>query len=197
MYELSKYWRPYDEATATPSFIAYRKSAKEIYADFISALFNEPRTVSSIAPTAYNMFFEQLDTKPNVKQAYFELQDLLRNGDLTASRRSATKQMFKLTEAESKERQIQNQIQQEQRERSVWFKFKTENVDITEVVKEDVKKAEAQGKVINPDNNPTYYLEERNYIGGKIKSEVDTKFNTIYQELQKDGLTWGGTSENS
>lgn len=195
MYELSKYWRPYDEATAKPSFIAYRKSAPEIYADFISALFNEPRTVSSIAPTAYNMFFEQLDTKPNVKQAYFELQDLLRNGDLTATRRSATKQMFKLTEAESKERQIQNQIEQEQRERSVWFKFKTENVDITEVVKEDVKKAEAEGKVINPDNNPTYYLEERNYIGGKIKSEVDTKFNTIYQELQKDGLTWEDLGE--
>ena len=195
MYELSKYWRPYDEKTAKPSFIAYRKSAPEIYADFISALFNEPRTVSSIAPTAYNMFFEQLDTKPNVKQAYFELQDLLRNGDLTATRRSATKQMFKLTEAESKERQIQNQIEQEQRERSVWFKFKTENVDITEVVKEDVKKAEAEGKVINPDNNPTYYLEERNYIGGKIKSEVDTKFNTIYQELQKDGLTWEDLGE--
>lgn len=195
MYELSKYWRPYDEASATPSFIAYRKSAEEIYADFISVLFNEPRTVSSIAPTAYNMFFEQLDKKPEVKRAYFELQDLLRFGDLTAKRRSATKEMFKLTEAESKERQIQYQIEQEEKERSVWFKFKTENVDITEVVKEDVKKAQKAGKYINPDDNPTYYLEERNYIGGKIKSEVDTKFNSIYQELQKDGMTWEDLGE--
>ena len=141
------------------------------------------------------MFFEQLDNKPAVKQAYFELQDLLRNGDLTAKRRSATKEMFKVTEQESRERQIQNQIEQEMKEKSVWFKFKTEFVDITEVVKEDVKKAEKAGKYINPDDNPTYYLEERNYLGGKIKSEVDTKFNTIYQELQKDGMTWEDLGE--
>ena len=195
MYELSKYWRPYEEASATPSFIAYRKSATEVYADFISALFNDPRTVSAMAPTAYNMFFEQLDRKPDVKRAYFELQDLLRFGDLTAKRRSATKEMFKLTEAESKERQVQHQIEQEEQAKSVWFKFKTEMVDITEVVKEDVKKAQAEGKFINPDDNPTYYLEERNYIGGKIKSQVDTKFNTIYQELQKDGMTWEDLGE--
>jgi hypothetical protein len=64
MWELSKYWRPIDEATATDSFLKYRKSSEEIYADFISALFNEPRTVSQIAPTAYNVFFQQLDAKP-------------------------------------------------------------------------------------------------------------------------------------
>lgn len=195
MYALSVYWRPYDEKTASPSFISYRKSATEVYADFISALFNDPRLVSSMAPTAYNVFFEQLDNKPNVKEAYFELQSLLRTGDITATRRTATTEMFKLTEQESKERQIQNQIEQEEREKSIWFKFKTQAVDITEIVKEKVKEAEKRGGKINPDDNPTYYLEERNYIGGKIKSEVDTKFNTIYQELQKDGMTWEDLGE--
>jgi hypothetical protein len=195
MYELSKYWRPYEEANATPSFIAYRKSAPEIYADFISALFNDPRTVSSMAPTAYNIFFEQLDRKPNVKQAYFELQDLLRNGDIVAKRRSATTEMFKVTEQESRERQIQNEIEQEMKEKSIWFKYKTQFVDINEVIKEKVKEAEKTGGKINPDDNPTYYLEERNYIGGKIKSEVETKYNTIYQELQKDGMTWEDLGE--
>ena len=125
MYELSKYWRPFDEANATASFKAYRKSAPEIYADFISALFNEPRTVSSIAPTAYNVFFQQLDAKPKVKEAYFELQDLLRHGDLVAKRRSDTTKMFKVTEQESRERQIQDEIERESREKSIWFKFKT------------------------------------------------------------------------
>lgn len=195
MYALSVYWRPYDEKTASPSFIAYRKSAPEIYADFISALFNDPRLVSSMAPTAYNVFFEKLDRKPAVKEAYFGLQHFLRTGDITEARRSATTQMFKTTEQESKERQIQNQIEQEEREKSIWFKFKTQAVDITEIVKEKVKEAEKRGGKINPDDNPTYYLEERNYLGGKIKSEVDTKFNTIYQELQKDGMTWEDLGE--
>lgn len=195
MYALSVYWRPYDEKTASPSFIAYRKSAPEVYADFISALFNDPRMVSDKAPTAYNIFFEQLDNKPNVKEAYFELQELLRTGDIVASRRTATTEMFKITEQESKERQIQNQVEQEMREKSIWFKFKTQAVDITEIVREKVKEAEARGERINPDDNPTYYLEERNYLGGKIKSEVDTKFNTIYQELQENDLTWEDLGE--
>jgi len=195
MYQLSKYWRPFEEESVPASYLAYRKSAPEVYADFISALFNDPRTVSEIAPTAYNLFFEQLDRKPAVKTAYFDLQTLLRTGDLTASRRSATTDMFKLTEQQSKERQIQEQIKQEEKERSVWFKFKTEMVDIAEVVREDVKKAMKAGAYVNPDDNPTYYLEERNYLGGHIKAEVDTKFNTIYQELQKNGLTWEDLGE--
>lgn len=195
LWELSKYWKPIDEAIASKSFLDYRKSAPEIYADFISVMFNDPNLVAVKAPTAYNVFFEQLDKKPLVKKAYFELQDFLRYGDRVAKRRSATNQMFKLTEQLSRERQIQMQQEAEEKERSVWFKFKTEFVDITEAVKEDVKRAEREGKVINPDDNPTYYLEERNYLGGKIKSEVDTKFNNIYQDLQKEGMTWEDLGE--
>lgn len=195
LWELSKYWKPVDEATAPASFLSYRKSAPEVYADFISVLFNDPNLASVKAPTAYNVFFEMLDKKPLVKKAYFELQDFLRYGDRVAKRRSATNQMFKLTEQQSRERQIQMQQELEEKERSVWFKFKTEFVDITEAVKDDVKRAQAQGKYINPDNNPTYYLEERNYLGGKIKSEVDTKFNNIYQDLQKEGMSWEDLGE--
>lgn len=195
LWELSKYWKPIDEATASKSFLDYRKSAPEVYADFISVMFNDPNLVAVKAPTAYNVFFEQLDKKPLVKKAYFELQDFLRYGDRVAKRRSATNQMFKLTEQLSRERQIQMQQEAEEKERSIWFKFKTEFVDITEAVKQDVIRAQQQGKVINPDNNPTYYLEERNYLGGKIKSEVDTKFNNIYQDLLKEGMTWEDLGE--
>lgn len=195
LWELSKYWKPIDEATATKSFLEYRKSAPELYADFISVMFNDPNLVAVKAPTAYNIFFAQLDKKPLIKKAYFELQDFLRFGDRVAKRRSATKEMFKTTEQLSREKQIQLQQEQEERDRSIWFKFKTEFVDITEVVKEDVKRAQEEGKIINPDDNPTYYLEERNYLGGKIKSEVDTNFNNIYQDLQREGMTWEDLGE--
>lgn len=195
LWNLSKYWKPIDEATAPKSFLEYRKSAPEVYADFISVLFNDPNLAGEIAPTAYNIFFEQLDKKPEVKKAYFELQDLLHYGDIIGKRRSAVKRMFKETEQLSRERQIENQQILEEKERSVWFKLKNDLLDITEAVKEDVKRAQGEGKVINPDDNPTYYLEERNYIGGKIKSEVDTKFNSIYQRLQADGMTWEDLGE--
>lgn len=190
MYELSKYWRPYDETTASESFKSYRKSAPEVYADFISALFNDPRLVSEKAPTAYNIFFEQLDAKPKVKTAYFELQNLLRTGDIIAKRRSAVPEMFKVTEQEARERQIQEQVEQEQKKKSIWFEFKHQSVDITESIREKVKQVQEAGGVINDDDNPNFYLEERNYLGGKIKAEVESKFNSIYQELQQEGMSW-------
>lgn len=195
LWELSKYWKPIDEATASPSHLAYRKSAPELYADFISVLFNAPRTVTEMAPESYNTFFQQLDAKPLVKQAYFELQDFLRNGDKVASRRKDTQEMFKVTEQEARERQIQFEIQQEEKKRSVWFKFKHEFVDITEAVREKVKADKKAGVIISDNNNPQYYLEERNYLGGKIKATVEEKFNSIYQELQKQGMAWEDLGE--
>lgn len=195
LWELSKYWKPIDEATAPKAHLSYRKSAPELYADFISVLFNAPRTVTSIAPESYNTFFEQLDKKPLVKQAYFELQDFLRNGDRVATRRQATQEMFKETEQLSRERQIQNEIALEAKRRSVWFKFKHEFVDITEAVKEQVKKDKKAGIIVSDNNNPQYYLEERNYLGGKIRAMVDEKFNGIYQELQKQGMSWEDLGE--
>lgn len=195
LWELSKYWKPIDEATARKGYLDYRKSAAELYADFISVLFNDPRTVTSIAPTAYNIFFQQLDAKPEVKKAYFELQDFLRNGDKVAARRESAKQMFKTTEQEARERQIQNEIELEAKRRSIWFKFKHEFVDITEAVKEQVKKDKKAGIVVSDNDNPQYYLEERNYLGGKLKAMVEEKFNSIYQELQKQGLSWEDLGE--
>lgn len=195
LWDLSKYWKPIDEETASEGFLAYRKSAPEVYADFISVLFNDPILAGQKAPASYNIFFQTMDKKPEVKKAYFELQDLLRYGDVTATRRSAVKRMFKLTEQEARERQIENQQIEEAREKSIWFKFKSEFVDQTEVVKEAVKKAQESGTVINPDDNPTYYLEERNYIGGKIKAEVDIKYNSLYQELQDSGMSWADLGE--
>ncbi|NBW12080.1 MAG: hypothetical protein EBR82_29020 [Caulobacteraceae bacterium] len=71
---LTKYWKPYDPATVPPSYVAYRESAVELYADFISVLYNSPATAKAIAPKFFAEFFRGLDTKPEVKRALLELQ---------------------------------------------------------------------------------------------------------------------------
>jgi hypothetical protein len=195
MWELSKYWRPVDEATASPGYLAYRKGSDEIYADFISALFNDPRMVAEKAPTAYNVFFEQLDKKPAVRDVYFDIQSILRTGDVVKERRSAVGQMFKQTEQESKERQIQIEAEQELKEKSIFFRFKHQFVDITESVREKVSEARRRGKVLSDEDNPQYYLEERNYLSGKIRAEIDDRFNSVYQDLQRNDLTWEDLGE--
>ena len=196
MWELSKYWKPIDEKEASPSFLAYRKSAPEVYADFISVLFNNPKLAGEIAPTAYNLFFKMLDAKPDVKRAYFELQDLLRNGEkVLQARRDKVKNMFTIADQTSKDRQNQIELEEEAKQKSLWFKFKFQNVSRFEAIREMVKEKEKKGEFVNPDDNPVYYLEESNYLGGQLKAIIDQRFNTIYQELQESDLTWDHLGE--
>lgn len=196
LWKLSKYWKPIDEAKAPKGFLAYRKSSAEIYADFISVMFNNPKLASDMAPTAYNIFFQQLDAKPDVKSAYFELQDILRNGEKVAEmRKDKTQNMFTSADQISKDRQNQIELEEEQKKKSLWFLFKFQAVSRFESFREKVSELEKKGIYVNPDDNPVYFLEESNYLGGRIKAEVDTRFNTIYQELQKNGLTWDDLGE--
>lgn len=196
MWALSKYWKPIDEKTAPKGFLAYRKSASEVYADFISVLFNNPKLAGELAPTAYNLFFEKLDAKPDVKRAYFELQDLLRNGEkVLMARRDKVKNMFTIADQTAKDRQNQMELEEEAKKKSLWFKFKFQNVSRFESLRELVKEKEKKGEYVNPDDNPVYYLEESNYLGGQLKAIIDEKFNTIYQELQESDLTWDHLGE--
>lgn len=196
LWELSKYWKPIDEATAPKAFLQYRKSSAEIYADFISVLFNNPKLAGEIAPTAYNIFFEQLDKKPDVKKAYFELQDFLRNGEkVVEARRDKVQNMFTVADQTAKERQNQLELEAEQKKKSLWFLFKFQNVSRFEAIRERVKEQEKKGEYVNPDENPVYFLEESNYLGGKIKAVIDQRFNSIYEELQNNGMTWDDLGE--
>ena len=196
LWELSKYWKPVDETTAPKSYIAYRKSAPEVYADFISVLFNNPVLAGDKAPASYNIFFESLDKKPEVKKAYFELQDLLRNdAKVMEARKDKAKNMFVEADQKAKDRQNQIELEEEMKKRSIWFKFKFQNVSRFEAIRELVREKQKAGEFINPDDNPVYYLEESNYLGGHIKSIVDEKFNSIYQELQKNGMDWDDLGE--
>lgn len=68
MIALSFEWRPLDGGD--DSYMKYRSSSTEIYADNISALFNNPEYVKTKAPLFYEMFFEYLDKKPEVKREY-------------------------------------------------------------------------------------------------------------------------------
>jgi hypothetical protein len=71
---LSEHWKPIDRTTAPASYIKYRESGVELYADFISVLFNSPATAKQIAPKFYRNFFQGLLSKPDIKRDLFELQ---------------------------------------------------------------------------------------------------------------------------
>lgn len=79
---LTEYWRPFDRDTAPPSFIEYRESPEELYADALSVLFNSPGLLQEKAPKFYKAFFEALDQRPEAKAHLMDAWNLLHTGKI-------------------------------------------------------------------------------------------------------------------
>lgn len=194
---ITRWWHPYDPATVPASYKAYRESAVELYAEAISVLFNAPKRLQEMAPTFYNNFFQSLDNKPDVKEAYFDLQAVL-SGDrelLLKRRREGIKKMFKDGDYKAIELHNRRVAEKEERRKQYWSHFKHTVIDKNFQIIDRVKNVERSGKRINPDENPVYFLEERNYIGGKIKAVFEREFNTIYSTLNENQISWDDFGE--
>jgi len=79
LYDLSRKWRPFDERTASPRLLKYRRDPNELYADAISVLLNDPSYLKQEAPKFYQGFKNYMEEKPEFEKAYLEIQDLLRD----------------------------------------------------------------------------------------------------------------------
>jgi len=67
--DLTLWWNPFDP-DADERYTKYRFSAKELYAEAVSVLLNNPAELKSRAPTFYDAFFAYLARKPEVLDAY-------------------------------------------------------------------------------------------------------------------------------
>ena len=180
------YWHPFDP-NLNPSYTNLRYQAKELYADALSMLLIQPEKLEELAPKFYSAFWKFIDRKPEVKQALLELQDFLAlgEGEKLRIRSQDIRNMFKKGEELFYEKRTQYQAQQ----KSLYFRLKTELIDKNTAILNKLKQAEKQGKKINPEDNPTYYLEDWNYIGGKVKNLLE-KINTdVITPLTAQGIT--------
>lgn len=188
---LTRWWKPYDPAMSE-AYDKYRQSPAELYADAISVLFNAPRRLQDIAPTFYNKFFEGLDAKPEVRDAYFEVQALLSgNRDILLDKRyKSIKDMFKEGDMAAIDLHNKRVQEKENVRKQYWAHFKHDIVSTNYTMIDRVKKAQKEGKIINPDENPVFLLEERNYIGSKIKAIFEREYGSIYNTIMENNIPW-------
>jgi hypothetical protein len=71
---LTQNWKPFSEAEQGPTYTDYRYSSIELYADAMSVLFNAPSLLQQTAPNFYKGFFAYLESKPQFKEMWDELQ---------------------------------------------------------------------------------------------------------------------------
>lgn len=76
-FALSKKWRPMNGTSQ--SYIDYRKSSVEIYADMISILLNDPGMLEREAPMFFQAFKNYLNRKPEFRDAWQDIQNVLQD----------------------------------------------------------------------------------------------------------------------
>jgi hypothetical protein len=95
---LTEFWNPFlEKAGDNAAYLEYRLSGEELYAEMVSVLLNDPAALKRIAPTAYEIFFNNLDKKPEAKRALFELWDWMNKpeAERLAERRAGVLGMFR------------------------------------------------------------------------------------------------------
>lgn len=83
---LSKWWKPFDELGSPASYVKYRKSSVELYADAISVLFNSPADLELRAPSFWEAFWLNVERKPEIKEAIAGIQTFLAKGPEAVNR---------------------------------------------------------------------------------------------------------------
>lgn len=182
---------PYDPNTVPASYLKYRESAVELYAEAISMLLNSPGHLQEVAPNFYKGFFNGLDKKPEVRDSYFGIQELLRQGPekITEARRGGVRESFMRSDYKAVELERIREAQEKAERKSFWLRFKHGSLSNTSPFQEKLKESKKLGVVTNPNDNPLYYMREGRYVEGKIKGMVEDKFSPIIDELREAGMS--------
>lgn len=185
---LTQFWKPFDEEKSSANFIKYRYAPAELYADAISVLFNDPVMLKDVAPKFWKGFFEFIDSKPEVKQNFLSIWDLLNKGEeaVFSKRQEDIRKMFKRGEDQFA------LLRQEQikKDKDIVFRLKHELIDKNQRMIDLVEETKKKGVKISDDANPIYWLEEQNYVGGVVKNWVEKNIQPVYTDLKTSGATW-------
>jgi hypothetical protein len=140
------------------------------------------------APNFWKGFFDNLDKKPQVKEALFGLWNLLNEGEARVlSERE--KQIFEMFN--KGEDQFRAKILEQKKAKTDWlFKFKKEFIDKNQALIDKVNKLKKQGVNIPDDENPVYLLENYNHINAKTQAWIEKNIQPLYEDVQKEGLKW-------
>jgi hypothetical protein len=188
---LSAQWRPWNRAQATPSFIKYRDSAVELYADALSALFNSPGLVKREAPIFFNEFFAYLDRKPDVKAAYTEIMDRL-TGDperVLAHRQANVEAMFDVGNTKAVDLQKRRMDAAKLTSSEFVRRLLSDFVDIDCPIQEVVSSEKKAGRPVPKDANPVYASEERRQVPAKQKRFMEKFVQPVYEGIQRLGIS--------
>ena len=178
---LSAIWRPITpEVAASKEMMAYRNSSKELYADAISTLINDPVLLRTHAPEFYKAFDTFLDRKPEFKRIWQELLDLKASGGAVEATRKATRDMI-----ERGEEAFIAKIQDRTTLKQISDALRTAFIDVHDSLLQRVRKIEDR---LPATENPRYAIEKALYTGSEVHEHMIQFKTEIFDPLRKAKL---------
>lgn len=190
LLKVTQYWHPYNPATAPAHYVKYRESAVELYADALSVLFNSPGLLEQMAPKFYRAFWQNIDRKPDVKRALFDLQDFLSKGKInTLQQRAADIQEMFLKGEELLKRKAEERELRRTSWKSYWAEFKQQLFDKYQPVIDRAREVERKGGKIPPRQDPRNLIEEGLMTDNTNARFVKRMFEGVVKPVEDMGLS--------
>ena len=191
---LTDYWRPYQSLAAAgkvkDSYVQYRESSVELYADAISVLFNSPATLKERAPLFWEGFWNYIDRKPEVKQALFEVQQVLNQpGNVVRAARNARIQaMF----AKGDEIFLRKAAEREARYASLlgWMdRIRQDYDDVFHPLVSRARKLKAQGVKLKQAQDPDILFEEHPLADNRNYRMLQKLWGDVIGPMEQESFT--------
>lgn len=181
---LTQYWKPFNDKANT-GFTTYRYSSPELYADFISVLFNAPAKALQIAPNAYNAFFNYLENKPEVMQSIIEIQAMTQSDDMDLQRIRGERilEMFNRAEQAFRSRAINTEMSK----KTTWDKLRVYFWDKNAIILDQNDKLRKEIKLA-PSDDAQYAIEKNSMLAVFVKSYLDDFDRLVYDPAKQQDL---------
>jgi hypothetical protein len=179
---LSQEWKPFDEG-ADPKYTKYRHKSSELYADAGSVLLNEPVLLDRRAPRFYKSLLAYMERKPEVKAIYDSIQSRIGSGreNVLEDRSRRVREGF------AKGEEIGRRRAEEAGKTRVGILegIKKTLVERNARLANRAKKARGNNKLLDPDKNPLYWVEELPYMQSEVFSyfrDIDNDVRPIFED---------------
>lgn len=183
---LTKWWNPYDEG-ADATYTEYRKSGKELYAEALSVLLNNPQTIAERALFFNRAFFNYFPNKPNVKQVYDEIQDLISKPKEVLQQDRLNRVYDGFKRAESKRQEIAKQ--EKMPKLSGWNKLLKDYVSLIIPIIRKIPEPRKLTMELNDRQVLRDYLEKLAFANEKVAVMLVDMEKNINKELERSGLS--------
>ena len=186
---ITREWKPFDDKVDA-NYTKYRYSSKELYADAISVLVNEPQLLKEKAPKFYKSMLAYMERKPEVKAIYEGIQDRVGNrAEVVDTRINNLYDMMDKGDAARQRLNQRNLVEIEgiKDTASRWL------IDKYHASLKVIRAAEKIGGDLGEKASKARYdLEETNYIA----SEAENYLHKIQKGIVEGGESRGVTAED-